>query len=244
MLGEQYGRVLENQEITIRYEAGAFFAHYDDARYPIGPRTILPLLEPMVADLRRNHPDDHPDVLEIESIVTATKHLPKRWDTEPGPGARAPAREGDRQATPRRAGRRAAPPSATRSSGASPRSTARRGSPRSFDRLEALLGDQAYRLCFWGVAAEEINYRRFFDINDLAAIRVEEPNVLEAVHDKAVPAAARRARSPACASITSTVCSIRARYLENLQRAARRPDATGPTPRRRRRRPTSSSRRS
>ena len=50
---------------------------------PIGPRTILPLLEPIVADLRRTHPDDHPDVLEIESIVTATKHLPTRWDTEP-----------------------------------------------------------------------------------------------------------------------------------------------------------------
>src|SRR5262249_18814223 len=38
---------------------------------------------------------------------------------------------------------------------------------------------------YWGVAAEEINYRRFFDINDLAAIRIEEPKVLAAVHEKA-----------------------------------------------------------
>ncbi len=60
----------------------------------------------------------------------------------------------------------------------------RRGDPHSFDALEALLGDQAYRLSFWGVAAEEINYRRFFDINDLAAIRIEEPSVLELVHAK------------------------------------------------------------
>ena len=48
-----------------------------------------------------------------------------------------------------------------------------------------MLADQAYRLSFWGVAAEEINYRRFFDINDLAAIRVEEPSVRELIHAKA-----------------------------------------------------------
>jgi (1->4)-alpha-D-glucan 1-alpha-D-glucosylmutase len=45
------------------------------------------------------------------------------------------------------------------------------GDPRSFDRLDALLSDQAYRLAFWRVAAEEINYRRFFDVNDLAGLR-------------------------------------------------------------------------
>src|SRR4029434_10662594 len=58
----------------------------------------------------------------------------------------------------------------------------RQGEPRSFDRLAALLAQQAYRLCYWRVAAEEINYRRFFDVNDLAAIRVEHPDVFAAVH--------------------------------------------------------------
>ena len=45
-----------------------------------------------------------------------------------------------------------------------------------------MLADQAYRLSFWRVAADEINYRRFFDINDLAAIRVEDPDVFATVH--------------------------------------------------------------
>src|SRR4029434_9001850 len=58
----------------------------------------------------------------------------------------------------------------------------RQGEPRSFDRLAALLAEQAYRLCYWRVAAEEINYRRFFDVDDLAAIRVEQPDVFAAVH--------------------------------------------------------------
>jgi (1->4)-alpha-D-glucan 1-alpha-D-glucosylmutase len=46
----------------------------------------------------------------------------------------------------------------------------RQGEPRSFDQLERLLADKAYRFSYWRVAADEINYRRFFDINELAAI--------------------------------------------------------------------------
>ena len=184
VLGEQYGRVLENQEISIAYEAGAFFAVYWQSRFPIGPRTILPLLEPIVADLRHSHPADHPDVLEIESIVTATTHLPTRWDTEP---EKVRERMREKEIVKRRLDTLVSGSAAVRD--ALERSLAAingdKRNPRSFDRLEALLADQAYRLSFWGVAAEEINYRRFFDINDLAAIRVELPNVLDAVHDKA-----------------------------------------------------------
>src|SRR5207253_1261566 len=57
-----------------------------------------------------------------------------------------------------------------------------RGDPRSFDLLDALIERQAYRLSYWRVAAEEINYRRFFDVNDLAAIRMDRPEVFEATH--------------------------------------------------------------
>jgi (1->4)-alpha-D-glucan 1-alpha-D-glucosylmutase len=54
--------------------------------------------------------------------------------------------------------------------------------PRSFDLLDKLLEDQPYRPAFWRVASEEINYRRFFDINELTAIRVERPEVFAATH--------------------------------------------------------------
>src|ERR1700694_831777 len=56
------------------------------------------------------------------------------------------------------------------------------GVPRTFAALDLLLNDQSYRLAFWRVAAEEINYRRFFDVNDLAAIRMELPEVFDATH--------------------------------------------------------------
>jgi (1->4)-alpha-D-glucan 1-alpha-D-glucosylmutase len=56
------------------------------------------------------------------------------------------------------------------------------GEPRSFDRLDRLLNAQSYRLAHWRVASEEINYRRFFDVNELAALRMEDPAVFEEVH--------------------------------------------------------------
>src|SRR5204862_6621596 len=56
------------------------------------------------------------------------------------------------------------------------------GDPASFDALHALIKAQFYRLAFWRVAADDINYRRFFDINALAALRMERPAVFEDTH--------------------------------------------------------------
>jgi (1->4)-alpha-D-glucan 1-alpha-D-glucosylmutase len=54
--------------------------------------------------------------------------------------------------------------------------------PESFEPLHRLLEEQAYRLAYWQVASDEINYRRFFDINDLAGLRVENTDVFYATH--------------------------------------------------------------
>ena len=56
------------------------------------------------------------------------------------------------------------------------------GNPGSFDKLDALLNAQHYRLSYWRVASDEINYRRFFDVNSLAALAMERRDVFEAVH--------------------------------------------------------------
>jgi maltooligosyltrehalose synthase len=47
------------------------------------------------------------------------------------------------------------------------------GHPESFDRLDRLLREQFFRLAFWKVGNEELNYRRFFTVNDLISVRVE-----------------------------------------------------------------------
>src|SRR3954454_17608856 len=56
------------------------------------------------------------------------------------------------------------------------------GDPRSYDMLDGLLERQPYRLSYWRVATEEINYRRFFDVNELAAVRIDQPAVFEEAH--------------------------------------------------------------
>ena len=57
------------------------------------------------------------------------------------------------------------------------------GDPRSFDILESLVNHQHYRLADWRIAAQEIDYRRFFDISDLVTLRMEDPAVFDAAHE-------------------------------------------------------------
>jgi (1->4)-alpha-D-glucan 1-alpha-D-glucosylmutase len=182
MLGDQYGRALENQEITITYRRGAFFANYYETWLPIAPRSYIQILEPVLPEMIAAYGAHHPHVLELESVITALGHLPSRDETAP---ETVRERQREKEIIKRRidllvtecdVARRALDNSLRDLNGT-------KGAPESFDRLERLLSDQAYRLCFWRVAADEINYRRFFDINELAAIRVEDRQVFAAVHE-------------------------------------------------------------
>ena len=56
------------------------------------------------------------------------------------------------------------------------------GTPHSFDLLDSLLSEQTFRLSFWKFANEEINYRRFFTINELISVRIEDPEVFDEMH--------------------------------------------------------------
>ncbi len=58
----------------------------------------------------------------------------------------------------------------------------RKGDPESFNLLNDLLSEQLFRLSFWKVATEEINYRRFFNINDLISLRIEDTRVFDHTH--------------------------------------------------------------
>jgi len=181
VLGDQYGKVLENQQIKITCEGGTFALHFYEFVLPVAPRTWTLLLEPVLEKLRPILGESDSAVVELASIVTALTYLPLRTETDQ---ARVKERLREKEVIKGRLSaltetsadvRAAIDVSLTEINGV-------KGDPRSFDRLERLLEDQAYRLSFWGVATDEINYRRFFDINELAAIRVEEPEVFDAVH--------------------------------------------------------------
>lgn len=180
-LGEQYGRAMENQELKLVYEDHTFRIAYYESRYPLAPRSWRSVLQLVVELLSPAMDEEHPERMELESVITALENLSPRTETDP---ERIRERYREKEVTRRRlAGlydsseliRQAMDKAIERFNGVA-------GDPRSFDRLEALLDEQAYRLSHWRVATDEINYRRFFDINALAAIRVEDPDVFEAVH--------------------------------------------------------------
>ena len=179
ILSDQYGRVLERGELQVRFEEGTFYLLYGDRRLPIAPGTYRHVLEVALQNLAE-HKDEN-FYAELQSILTALEYLPKRTETDP---KRIAERIREKEIIKRRLERRCA--EALQVQQAIEKALARingePGDARSFDALDQLLNAQSYRLAFWRVAAEEINYRRFFDVNDLAAIRVELPRVFDATH--------------------------------------------------------------
>lgn len=181
VLGEQYGTVLEHGDIHLCYDAGAFSIAYSDRHFPVAPRTWLAILEPALEHLRAALVAADPHLIELESIITSLRYLPRQTETDP---EKMREQQREKEVGKRRLACLVATsgPVRTAIEAVVTAMNGRQGEPWSFDRLEALLAEQAYRLCYWRVAAEEINYRRFFDVNDLAAIRVEQPDVFAAVH--------------------------------------------------------------
>jgi (1->4)-alpha-D-glucan 1-alpha-D-glucosylmutase len=179
ILGDQYGRVLERGELQIRFEAGAFYLRYYEHEFPIAPGTYRHILEIALEKLAPFKKEDF--YAEFQSIITALEYLPRRNETDP---ERIAERSREKEIIKRRLERRCeeAPQVQAAVQQAVEQINGKPGEPRTFDALDALLNDQAYRLAFWRVAAEEINYRRFFDVNDLAAIRMELPEVFDATH--------------------------------------------------------------
>jgi (1->4)-alpha-D-glucan 1-alpha-D-glucosylmutase len=180
ILGDQYGRALERGEFKLDFDGGAFFVRYFETKLPVAPRGYAMILKPALEKIaaRETAAEVQP---ELQSIMTALDHLPARTAADP---EKIAERAREKEIIKRRLVRVCGESAGVREAiDATLREfEGRAGNPRSFDALDALLNAQVYRLSYWRVAAEEINYRRFFDINDLAAIRVELPDVFEATH--------------------------------------------------------------
>ena len=186
VLGDQFGKVLESQEVRLQYEDQRFVIRCYDRQFPTDPKTWVGILRQALEFVTAHLAADVPERMELESIVTALEHLPARTDVD----AEAVAGRNREKEVARRRLSALVETSVEVRQGieqATGDYNGRRGEPASFDKLEALLVDQPYRLCYWRVATDEINYRRFFDVDSLAAIRVEEPEVFDAVQGMALP---------------------------------------------------------
>lgn len=172
-LDDHYGAVLERGDLVLEFDRheGGLYIGYGDHRFPLDPRTWPVVLRAGSAEVAG----------ALSDIVAELAALPARDDPDPESCARRRRRTEElRQKLVRLY---SADPAVARHVDQGVRSLrAEAGGEGVFDRLHRLIELQAWRPAHWRVAADEINYRRFFDINDLAGLRMEEPDLFDRVH--------------------------------------------------------------
>lgn len=183
ILGDQYGTVLDRGELQLKFVPadGVFFLDYWEHRQPVNPRTYPLILRVALQFLQSKLAETDDNILELQSIINNFGYLPPRWDND---HAKMMERNREKEILKKRLAVLCAAcgPVLHSIEAAVSRLNGTPGQPESFDRLAELIEDQIFRPAYWRVAADEINYRRFFDVNELAAIRVEKPQVFEKSH--------------------------------------------------------------
>ncbi|HEY0353157.1 MAG TPA: malto-oligosyltrehalose synthase, partial [Enterovirga sp.] len=177
VLGDRYGEALEKGDLKLKFnpEEGSFSVWHYEHRLPISPLSYPLVLDRALASLEEV--GGHPELIAVSDRL--------RTMSEETSAERRASFVRESEELKRRLGE------AVRGSGELTRAIERAvavvngvpGLPESFGTLHRILEMQAYRPAHWRVAASDINYRRFFDINGLAGIRVELPEVFQATHE-------------------------------------------------------------
>lgn len=184
ILGNHYGTVLRNRDIKLGFdkEAGTFSAHYYEHLLPIDPKTYPDILRIVLTLVRKEKNIDDAPIRELEDLATGLAGLPSRSRKK---RTLVDRRQREQTRYKERLTGCCSHPSIR---AAVERALELFNQPSPKDRqgntlLHRLLEKQAYRLSYWQVAADEINYRRFFSINSLAGLRVEEEEVFARAHN-------------------------------------------------------------
>lgn len=189
-LGGFYGDTLERGEITLGFDQDGFFVSYYELRFPVRLDSYARILTHGIDRLRDKLGREDPDYVKLLGILYTIKGLPQEEPLQERYyqisfikrmlhelfehseqvrefiNENLAAFNGQDDAEGKDFGHR-------------------------YDLINTLLSEQSFRLSYWKVAGEEINYRRFFSINDLISLRVEEENVFEETHSLILDYAAR-----------------------------------------------------
>jgi (1->4)-alpha-D-glucan 1-alpha-D-glucosylmutase len=183
VLHDHYGVVLESGELKLVFhqERGEFDVSYQNHRFPVDPREYPRILQYCTSASAVKLDEQNPNLLEFQSLITSFSHLPARYEIN---SERIAERNRDKEIHKRRLAELCArsPEIAACLLRAVELLNGNPADPGSFEQLHELIKAQAFRLANWRVASDDINYRRFFDTNDLAAICMENEAVFEATH--------------------------------------------------------------
>jgi (1->4)-alpha-D-glucan 1-alpha-D-glucosylmutase len=176
-LGRLYGEALEEGELGLKFGPDGFSIRYYDLELPLKIESYLQIVSPGIEPMKDRLGEHHPDYIKLAGTAHSLKNLSSPSEVCAG--------RNDQILFIKRIlwelylqnveikefidGRLA-------------RLNGEKGLSESFNLLHGLLSEQNFRLSFWKVAAEEINYRRFFNINDLISLRMEEEEVFKRFH--------------------------------------------------------------
>lgn len=177
MLGDFYGNCLENGEIQLNYDENGLNVNYYDIKLPLRIESYATFLSHDLGRLSRKLGRSHPDAIKmlgilyiVKSISTDLSGRQRKDQTDFVKSLLWEAYNNNEEI----------------------KNFINRnleifngevGKPESFDLLDKLLSEQFFRLSFWKVGAEELNYRRFFTVNDLISLRVEDQRVFQKTHE-------------------------------------------------------------
>jgi (1->4)-alpha-D-glucan 1-alpha-D-glucosylmutase len=177
MLGNFYGDCLENGEIQLQYDQSGLSVNYFSLKLPVKIESYAPFITHNLGKLAKSLGRNHPDFVKLLGIL----YLLKNTLTEPKGKERY-----DQIAfvkgllwelyTQNPEVQEFIDSNIEFFNG-------EKGNPESFNSLDRLLSEQFYRLSFWKVGAEELNYRRFFTVNELISVKVEEIKVFHKTHN-------------------------------------------------------------
>ena len=176
-LGKFYGECLESGELQLRYSEQGLAVHYYDFRFPIRIESYYRLLTYDLGRLRATLERNHPHFVKFLGVLYLLKYIPSGkegrerydqisftkqmlWELWNGSSEVHAFIEENIRIFNGEAGK-----------------------PESFDLLDSLLNEQFFRLSYWKVGNEELNYRRFFTINDLISLRIEDQKVFDFTHE-------------------------------------------------------------
>jgi (1->4)-alpha-D-glucan 1-alpha-D-glucosylmutase len=177
LLGDFYGNCLERGEIKLDYQKQSLIITYFGLELPVRIESYLPFITHNLDLLEQKIGRQHPDFIKFLGIIYLLKNLSEdnkdKERLEQIVFVKSLLEETYRQ-----------------------NSTVKEfiqnnlqefngkvGNPESFDLLDNLLAEQFYRLSFWKVAAQQINYRRFFSVNELISVKVENLRVFNKTHE-------------------------------------------------------------
>lgn len=176
-LGKFCGDCLESGELQLQYGEKGLTINYYDLKFPIRIESYLNVLTYDLGRLRKKLGRNHPDFVKLLGALYALKYIPsgeegmERYDQITFIKGMIWELWNENSEI-----RQFIAENIEIFNGEP-------GKPESFNLLESLLSEQFFRLSYWKVGNEELNYRRFFTVNDLISLRTEDERVFQTTHE-------------------------------------------------------------